>query len=409
MTPGRPTGGSLFHVQALARHATNLRLIGAIALTILGQVETWLVWAPDPDEADLALTGATRIAAALAIGVFTASFALPGKRRWLTLALALPAIVLSPDGPLDSGLALTLAIVAAPFLAATAARATSERFGVAALVAVAVILTWQTHPGTVENASDLLIVIAALAGPWLAGAALRIRQDREAALVARSEELEAHRARDVEAATASERRRIAIELHDIVAHAISVIVLQARGGRRALAGDPGATRESLDAIERTAADALAEMRRLVDVLGPGEASAGLEPQPGLDRVEELVEGVRAAGLVVELGVEGVPVRLPAGIDLAAFRIIQEALTNSLRHAGARTARVDIRYRPGSVELEVRDDGTGNVRPTPARATGRGTIGMRQRAALYGGTIEIGARPGGGFSVLARLPVQPEPA
>jgi signal transduction histidine kinase len=184
-----------------------------------------------------------------------------------------------------------------------------------------------------------------------------------------------------------------------VAHALSVMVLQARGGRRMLGQDPGDTREALDAIEGTGAQALGEMRTLLGMLDEGEAE--LAPQPTLARVEELVTGLEAAGLPVQLVIEGEPVELPPGMDASAYRIVQEALTNSLKHAGPARARVTLRYVPGELELEVVDDGAGTGN---GGGTGRGLAGIRERVAVYGGELEAGRRPGGGYALTARLPL-----
>ena len=225
---------------------------------------------------------------------------------------------------------------------------------------------------------------------------------------------EAGRRADALASAADERARIARELHDVVAHAISVIVLQARGGRRALASQPSVAAQALDDIETTATRALAEMHRLVGVLRPGADGGGLEPPPGLAQLDALVSRVRGAGLPVDVRVEGERVELAPGVDLAAYRLVQEALTNTLQHAAAGAAHVVVRYLPGSIEVEVADDGSrettgAGAAPAAGPDAGHGIVGMRERAALYGGTVEFGPRPGGGFRVLARLPVGRDPA
>jgi signal transduction histidine kinase len=237
---------------------------------------------------------------------------------------------------------------------------------------------------------------------WLAGRAVRHRSRlaeelHEAALRA-EEDRESHR----RAAVADERRRVAREMHDIVAHSISVMVVQAGGARRILERDPRRAAEAAALIERTGRDALAEMRLLLGVLRPGDQRPGREPQPGMAGLESLVERARAAGLPVELRVEGRRPELPQGLDLAAYRIVQEALTNALRHAGAAPTKVVVRYGAAALELEVADRG----RPAaPAAAPGgQGLVGMRERARLYGGELHAGPRPGGGFAVRARLPL-----
>jgi signal transduction histidine kinase len=203
-----------------------------------------------------------------------------------------------------------------------------------------------------------------------------------------------------EHAIAEERARIARELHDVVAHAISVIVLQARGGRRLLDTEPEQTRVALDTIERSGQQALAEMRRLLGMLRESDEQLALAPQPSLSHLDGLLEKVRAAGLPVELAVEGNPVELPPGIDLSAYRIVQEALTNALKHAGPARARVRLCYEPGGLEVEVADDGAGSVN---GDGGGHGLAGIRERVAVYGGELEAGQRSEGGYALRARLP------
>ncbi|MFJ6633502.1 sensor histidine kinase [Streptomyces sp. NPDC091376] len=201
--------------------------------------------------------------------------------------------------------------------------------------------------------------------------------------------------------TDEERLRIARELHDVLAHSISVINVQAGVGLALLDSDPEQARTALTTIKTASKEALGEVRQVLDTLRtPGDAPRA--PAPGLDRLPELVEQAARAGLTVEVGTEGTRTALPPGVDLAAFRIIQEALTNVVRHSGARTARVRIAYASGRVDLRIDDDGpaTGGHQG----GSGRGLVGMRERAAALGGTIEAGPRPDGGFQVHAGLPV-----
>ena len=229
--------------------------------------------------------------------------------------------------------------------------------------------------------------------PWVAGRAIRHRRLNE-------QRLEREKA-DAEAAIVEERARIARELHDVVAHAISVIVLQARGGRRVIADDPREAREAFSVIEATGHQALDEMRRLLGMLRASDEELALAPQPSLDQLDALLEQVRAAGLPVELTVEGAPAELPPGVDLSAYRIVQEALTNALKHAGPAQARVTVRYGEGELELEIADDGTGSG---DGKGSGHGLIGMRERVSVYGGELHAGHRPGGGYALRARLPL-----
>ncbi|MFD9405887.1 sensor histidine kinase [Streptomyces sp. NPDC059989] len=199
-----------------------------------------------------------------------------------------------------------------------------------------------------------------------------------------------------------ERLRIARELHDVLAHSISVINVQAGVGLALLDTDPEQARTALTTIKAASKEALGEVRQVLDTLRtPGDAPRA--PAPGLDRLPELVEQAAAAGLAVDVAAEGKARTLPPGADLAAFRILQEALTNVVRHSGSRTARIGLAWRPGALELRVDDDGpaTGSA----AGGSGNGLVGMRERAAALGGTIEAGPRPDGGFRVVARLPLK----
>jgi signal transduction histidine kinase len=214
----------------------------------------------------------------------------------------------------------------------------------------------------------------------------------------------AERERDLVAreAVVEERARIARELHDVIAHHVSMIVLQAGAERRVLDSANASTREVLETVEQTGRSALTEMRRLLGMLR-GDASEPLTPQPGLSDVPVLVKQLREAGLPVELHVEGEQGELPVGIELSAYRIVQEALTNALKHAGEASARVDIRYGPDSLELEIADDGTGVS--SPVSSGGHGLVGMRERVALYGGSLDASRRPSGGFVVRVLLPIR----
>ncbi|MGP3981742.1 sensor histidine kinase [Streptomyces sp. KR80] len=222
-----------------------------------------------------------------------------------------------------------------------------------------------------------------------------VRVRREQIVRDRAEREEAERRRADE-----ERLRIARELHDVLAHSISVINVQAGVGLALLDQDPEQARTALTTIKSASKEALGEVRQVLDTLRtPGDAPRS--PAPGLERLSDLTEQASRAGLSVDVVVEGVPDALPAGADLAAFRIIQEALTNVVRHSGSRTARVVLRHTPEQLELRVEDEGPA----TEGRDSGggRGLVGMRERAAALGGTVEAGPRPDGGFRVLARIP------
>lgn len=261
-----------------------------------------------------------------------------------------------------------------------------------ALVAAMVVLG--TFSETESDFGDVVFFSVVFGGVWLAGRAIRRRRARERELLVDVEQ-------SARAAVLEERTRIARELHDIVAHAISVIVLQARGARHELDADPAAVRGAIDSIERTASQALGEMRRLLSMLRADDESVPMAPQPTLAQVGALAAQVSDAGLAVEVRVEGAHRELPPGVDLSAYRVVQEALTNALKHAGPARATVVLRYLPDALEIEVADTGAG----TPnGDGSGHGLAGMRERVAVFGGEIESGPRPGGGFEVRARLPL-----
>ncbi len=250
--------------------------------------------------------------------------------------------------------------------------------------------------------SDLLFLSIVIVGPWIAGKAVRHHRERERLLEGLTVQLDRQLEEKQSAAVVEERARIARELHDVVAHAITVMILQARGGRRSLTTAPGEAAEAFDAIETTASQALTEMRRMLGLLHRDAEAVDLAPHPSLRHLPELVKQVDEAGLPVELVVEGHPAPLPPGIDLSAYRIIQEALTNSLKHAGDTNARVIVRYEASALDLEIADEGSGpNGQPVGAR----GLIGMQERVALYGGDIYAGPGENGGFTVRVRLPVE----
>jgi signal transduction histidine kinase len=233
--------------------------------------------------------------------------------------------------------------------------------------------------------------------------ALQRRGKRAAQLEERAAFLEREREETERAAVAEERRRIARELHDVIAHSITLMTVQAGAARLVLAEDPELARESVVSVEETGRHALAELRRLLGILRPDEGEASLVPQPGLARVDDLIALARRAGLPVELTVEGEPRVLPPGVDLTAYRIVQEALTNAHKHAGPAHAHVLLHYESEAVELEVTNDG--RISPNGDDSVGLGLVGMRERVALYDGTFEAGPRAGGGYAVRARLPVE----
>ena len=250
-------------------------------------------------------------------------------------------------------------------------------------------------PGQIIPAWILYFVL------WFVGRALRERRLQAVELEDRAAQLEIEREEKARVAVAEERSRISRELHDVIAHSVSVMVVQAQAAQRLLEGEQNEARQALNSIETTGRQALTEMRRLLGILRRTDAELALAPQPGLMHLDVLIEKVRESGLPVEMNVEGKARPLPPGVDLSAYRIVQEALTNALKHAGPARARVEIHYADDGVELEVTDDGPGTGRGGGA---GQGLVGMQERVALYGGVLESGKRDGGGYLVRARLPL-----
>jgi signal transduction histidine kinase len=243
---------------------------------------------------------------------------------------------------------------------------------------------------------------ALLAAAWPLGRAFRRRELTVEVLSQQADDLQRERDVEARAAVAAERTRIARELHDVVGHGVSVVVLQLVAALGMLDnGDLSLVRQRLLGTERSARQTLAEMRRLVGLLDEGDA-ADLAPQPGLAELDRLVAETRAAGVAVDLVVRGERVQLPAGVELAAYRVAQEALTNVIRHAQPARAHAQLSYNAGEVVLEVVDEGRGF---TGALVGGRGIAGMRERVALYGGELTVGPTPEGGFGVGARFPIE----
>jgi signal transduction histidine kinase len=270
--------------------------------------------------------------------------------------------------------------------------------GLAVIVGADATLVYNI-PG--HSVDQLILIPLDFAISWAAGLAVRERAVQ--AEVAESRAAQAEQERDVVArvAVAEERSRIARELHDIVAHAVSVMVLQVGAVRHRLPGAPSEDHEALRAVEQTGRSALAEMRHLLDAMRDDGEAIELGPQPGLDRLDSLLQDVGRAGLPVQLRVEGDHVDLPRGVDISAYRIIQEGLTNALKHAGATQAEVALRYVPEGLVIEVRDDGRGAV---GSNGHGHGLIGIRERVKLYGGEMSAGTCNGGGFILSAQLPL-----
>jgi signal transduction histidine kinase len=270
--------------------------------------------------------------------------------------------------------------------------------GLAMAVGVEAIVVHNDPRGQI---GQLIFVSLIFTVVWVVGFSLgrkfaEVDEARERA--ARAEREREQRAR---AAVAEERARIARELHDVVGHSVSVMTVQASGVRRLLQPEQEREREALLIVERTGREALAEMRRMVGVLRRPEEAPALAPQPSLEHLERLVEQAREAGLPVDLRVEGEALELPAGVDLTAYRLVQEGLTNAIKHSRATRAEVVVNYGEGEIEVLVSDNGNGVGN---GDGGGHGLVGMRERVSVYGGKLEAGPQPGGGYRLRARLPV-----
>jgi signal transduction histidine kinase len=301
---------------------------------------------------------------------------------------------------------LVLDLHASPFALLIATYTVAAyRSQVESLAALAVVLIGTAVAVVaVEGPTLVLEATVALAMAWALGALQNARGRYAAEVERRLEVLEREREAQAQLASSEERSRIARELHDVVAHGVSVMVMQAAGARRSLRADPGRADAAMAEVEQTGRRSLAEMRRLLGVLEPESQPAELAPQPGLDRLDELLERFRRAELPVELRVDGERRKLPSDVDLSAFRIIQEALTNVLKHAGHVPVTVTLHYRDDSLGLQIIDRGNGRVADSMSSRAGRGLIGMRERVALVGGSLTAAPDPEGGFHVECDLPL-----
>ena len=339
------------------------------------------------------------------------------RRRWPVAVLVATAAILLVEQSYGTslnfgGFALLIAVF-------TVAAETPRRTSLVALAAmpayllVAVLVFTAAAPSPIEAVvADFVTAIAIFGTGWLVGDSLRRRRERTAALEARAERLERDQEEAARVAVQNERALMARELHDVVAHGVSVMVIQAGAARRVMDEQPDEARRALATIEATGREALAEMRRLVGIIRDDEARAPLAPQQGLANLGPLIANARAAGVTAELSIEGEPRPLAPGVDLAAYRIVQEGVTNAIKHAAPARATIRLAYEPDGLAIDIRDDGgrggggTGSgSRAATAQGTGpgHGLVGMEERVRLYGGTFTAGPQPGGGFAVAARIP------
>lgn len=335
-------------------------------------------------------------------GILLAAAAVAWRRRWPTAVCAAVGLGLLATFPLPVADAVVLVAAVCLVLAcyASAAYARHPWLGPALLVAVVTPFADSSRLPVPDVAIPFLVLCSA----WLAGAAVRSRA--RSALAWRAEADQAARERDTAYATAvrDERARIARELHDVVTHRVSVMVIAAGAARTLLPGDPARAVEQLRLVEAGGREALADLRGMLNLLATVADDATVHPQPGLAMLPGLVASVTAAGLPVTCDVTGTPRQLPPGLDLTAYRIIQEALTNSLRHSSRAGTRVSIEVGTDTLTLDIVDD---QPPPTPRPRTsgsGRGLIGIRERVASYGGTVTIDDDPARPFAVVVQVPV-----
>jgi signal transduction histidine kinase len=372
------------------RHVKSHVFDGLIVLAIVGATIE-IVRAPeDPDYTLTASLWFLVPAAVATIGVLLA-------RRWAPFGAPaavfglVAAISFVESSFVPALFFIFLTVLVAAFLLGMAPERRQALAGIPIYVA-AVAIAFRNHP--TDGFEDFLFVTVLLSCAWVAGFALRSK-------LADAHERQRLAEEEAKLAVSEERNRITRELHDVLAHSVSVMTVQASAVRRRLTPEQEREREALLTVEETGRQALAEMRRLVGIMRTEEDSVALTPQPGLGTLPALVEQVRQSGLPVELSVEGEPVALPAGVDLSAYRIVQEALTNTLKHAGPAHAWVAVRYAGNDVEIQVENDGRST---SDGDGGGHGLVGMRERVAMCGGELHSGPRPGGGYRISARLPV-----
>jgi signal transduction histidine kinase len=367
-------------------------LLAAVSLVTL-----WYVWDECEDGCD-----PPAVAAGL---VLATTLPLVWRRRHpLTVGLVTGLATAAYGFARYPDLAMPIAIGGVVGMYSVAAWGGRRAAVVSGWIAIVVLVIVLSLPRADSDVVDAAFVSLLLAGAWVLGDRARVQRALAAELAERAARLEREQAAEARRAVAEERTRIARELHDVVAHHVSMMVVQAEAGPVAVERDPARAAGAFEAIAATGRQALVEMRRLLGVLrGDGEPAPSLVPQPGLAQVPSLVEQVGRAGLEVELVVEGQEIPLPAGIDLSAYRIVQEALTNAIRHGGEGRARVLVRYGERDLDLRVWNEG----RPAQGDGSppGRGLLGMQERAHLFGGELRAGPAPEGGFTVHARLPIE----
>ena len=367
----------------------------AVVVGVLGQLEVW--WGIGSTHLQGPLWAQSLLYAVTAL--------LLVGRRVRPLACLTAIVVVSLVEFIAVGSPEGLAVSLAPLIATytVANRLEWRRSWVALVLSVVMWVAWAVFDPMNDDFAEGLSSLVWLAPSiiaWLVGALVRVSR-------LNVEQRRINREQRAAQAVAEERSRIARELHDVIGHSVSVMTVQASAVRRLLTPEQVVERQTLETVEAVGREALSEMRRMVGVLRRSGAEPELEPPPGLDQVDRLIERFRSAGLPVSMSVTGAVTELAPGLDLTAYRLVQEGLTNILRHArNPLRAEVAIHYRADRVELAVRDDGQPAAASAPSAEAGAGLLGMRERVALYGGSLVARVRPEGGFELVATLPLEP---
>jgi signal transduction histidine kinase len=377
------------HRRSRLRAPPRVDVAIAVGLAAVGTAEMWLLPEADPVTGTVAVLALTAPLAWRRQAPLIAALAVFGA-----LLVTVFAVV-----PLDRAVVFIPALVIALYSVAVYLPLRRAGVGLAFALATGVIgIFVNDGPGF----TNLLFALVVVTGPWVAGRLVRLRTAQAVQLALRAQDRERSQAERERAAVAAERARIARELHDVIAHSVSVMTVQAGALESVLDQDVDKARTAAAAIRLAGRQAQVELRRLLGLLRDDEQDPGrLTPQPGLGDLEQLLATIRRAGVEVHLEIEGAVRRLPPGVDLSVFRVVQEALTNVLKHSQAATAQVGVRFEEDAVAIDVADDGVGDGDASPG---GHGLAGMRERLALYGGRLEYGRRSGGGFEVRALLPI-----
>ena len=404
MTPPDPASTYRERVNGSRRLSRLLDLALATAVTAVGVAEIWVPFQSRAGDGD---------AVASTVVTFVLGVALT-QRRTHPMATAVVVLVV---WPVAFVLVPVYVLFFGQFVPMAVAVFSAARHGpgrvpfIGAGLAAATLLFFDLFVSVLQAPGEIVFHWGVFAIVWGFGYGLRRHEQRAEESTRRAVQAEVAAAEQAMAAVLAERTRIARELHDIVAHSVSTMVVQAGAAEQVVGEDPELVRRALAAIRTTGADALGEMRRVVAMLREeGEGADGvLAPQPGLDGLPELLAATRAAGLEATLEVRGTPQPLPPGLELTGFRVVQEALTNARRHSGAASVRVLVEHDPAELRIQVCDDGPGPAPGNSGAGGGHGLVGMRERVAMYGGRVEAGPGGTGGFVVRVVLPLEQEGA